>query len=504
VSAPQEMPWLSVCLRCQAEAVESFASSGRFWLPQTPSRQVHGDLAFDDGGVELHVYETLRGPTALSGTTRGGAMQWATEPVVYGRLRTGEEVTLLQASGLALPVDVAEENWSARFALRGGLAGEDCFSRVLVAFDYLLPWTQPAGIFRGALTASSFTVDTAESVLADATLGDGRTVRLVTGVEGNRSDTTIRLDQWCAFEVAGQSAPLVEILNDWVRPLQDLLVVCIGMPVRLDDIRLGPGRELQLAFEAVQPTASGSRLVPLAGYAAPTLLTYAGSPVPFATLITEWFALRERLPAAVALLCGPYYAPFIYNQHSYGSTFQSAEAIAKDLLAGREKLPSEHRRRVGAVKAVLQAADLDADTAGWAIRILQGRNDKPLRQLIEELIAATGDIGSQLLAALPDLAQRAAGERAGVSHPRDARPAPLERYWIGEALIWVVRVHLLAQLGVTMSTLSARVTAKPMFERIVQELRSLAGEEAGTADPPMSGDGASPAEQGEAVTPPAG
>lgn len=475
--------------------MESFASSGRFWLPQKPGRRVHGDLAFDDVGVELHVYESLRGPTALSSATCGGPMQWATEPVVSGCLRTGEEVTLLEVSGLAVPVDVAEENWSARFALRGGMVGEDRFSRVHVVFDYLLPWTQPAGIFRGALTARSFTVDTVESVLAEATLGDGRTVRLVTGVEGNRSDTSIHLDQWCALEVAGQSAPLAEILNDWVRPLQDLLVVCLGMPVRLDDIRLGPGRELQLAFGAVQPPATG-RLAHLAGYAASTLLTYAGSPVPFATLITEWFALCERLPPAVALLCGPYYAPFIYSQHSYASTFQSAEAIATSLLAGREKLPSEHRARVAAVKAVLQATDLDADTVGWAIRILQGRNDKPLRQLIEELIAATGDMGSQLLAALPDLPQRAADVRAGVSHPRDGRPATLERYWIGEALTWVVRVHLLAQLGVTMTDLSARVTAKPMFERIVQELRSLAGEEAGAAEPATCEDG-NPPEQGK-------
>ena len=439
---------------------------------------------------------SLRGPTVLSSTKSGGAMQWATEPVVYGCLRTGEEVTLLEVSGLAVPVDVVEENWSARFALRGGLAGEDRFSRVRVVFDYLLPWTQPGGIFHGALTARSFTVDTMESVVAEATLGDGRTVRLVTGVGGNRSDTSIHLDQWSAFEVTGQPTPLVGILNDWVRPLQDLLVTCLGLPVRLGDIRLGPGSELQLAFGAVQPLATGRPLVHLAAYTARTLLTYADSPVPFATLITEWFALCERLPAAVALLCGPYYAPFIYSQHSYASTFQSAEAVATYLLAGREKLPSEHRTRVAAVKAVLQAADLDADTVGWAIRILQGRNDKPLRQLIEELITATGDMGSQLLAAVPDLPQRAANVRVGVAHPRDSRPATLERYWIGEALSWVVRVHLLAQLGVAMTDLSSRVTAKPMFERIVQELHSLADEEAGAAEPATSEVGASPPNRG--------
>jgi hypothetical protein len=52
-----------------------------------------------------------------------------------------------------------------------------------------------------------------------------------------------------------------------------------------------------------------------------------------------------------------------------------------------------------------------------------------------------------------------------------------------------------------MTDLSARVTAEPMFERIVQELRSLAGEEAGAAEPATSEDGASPPEQGKVVTP---
>lgn len=44
-----------------------------------------------------------------------------------------------------------------------------------------------------------------------------------------------------------------------------------------------------------------------------------------------------------------------------------------------------------AVAAVLQAPSLDEETVGWATRVLQGANHKPLRQLIEELIAATGE-----------------------------------------------------------------------------------------------------------------
>jgi hypothetical protein len=42
-----------------------------------------------------------------------------------------------------------------------------------------------------------------------------------------------------------------------------------------------------------------------------------------------------------------------------------------------------------------------------------------------------------------------------------------------------------------MTDLSARVTAKPMFEQILQELRSLAGKEPDPAEPAKSQDGAS-------------
>lgn len=169
-------------VRCEAEAMDSFASSGQFWLSQTPDRRVHGDLSFDEAGIQLRLTKTLRGPVVISDRTSGGPMEWATEPVVHGRLRSGDEVTLLQASGFAMPVDIAQETWSASFALTGGLVPDDQFSRVQVTFDYLLPWVGPPGILRSELTASTVTIDTARSTLAEATLADARTVRLLTGV----------------------------------------------------------------------------------------------------------------------------------------------------------------------------------------------------------------------------------------------------------------------------------------------------------------------------------
>lgn len=294
--------------RCEAEFVDFFASGGWFWLPQHPDRRIHGDLAFDDDGIRLELTTSLRAPVAREGGVVGGSPQWVTEPVVHGQLRNGEQVTLLQASGYTMPVEQIQETWSADFALTGELIAEDRFSQVLVVFDYLMPWANPPGMVHGDLTARSFTVDAQRSTLAETMLADGRTVRLVTGVDGRRDEASVHFDQWCAFEVEGEPAPVIEILNEWVRPLQDLLVVCLGRPVRLDEMLLRPPDQdprapmLRLSFNAVQPPAlPRTSAAHLDSYGAPTLLTYARSALPFATLIGEWFSLCARLPAAVTL-----------------------------------------------------------------------------------------------------------------------------------------------------------------------------------------------------------
>lgn len=462
--------------------MEFFGERGRFWLPQLPQRMVHGHLSLDEDGVRLDLDDPLRAPEVGAGGIVRGSPEAAAEAAVHGRLRDGREVSLLRLRGLSMPADGMQEVWFADFALTGGFTSGDAVSQVAVVFDYLMPWVQPAGIRRGGPLSSSFTVDTEQVALEETALGNGRTVRLVTGVAGRQDDDAIHLDQYCALEVTGEEPkPILEVLNDWVRPLQDLLVVCTGQPVRLQEVRIRPPeydprrRSLGLSFKAVQPAArSHPTAAQLVSYDSPSLLTYAESPLPFSRLIRSWFGLYSRLPDSITLLCGPYYAPFIYGSHRYAATFQSAEALARTLLNAREKSRRQHRARMRAVTGALEEAHVDPEITGWATRILQMRNDKPLHQLMEELISSTGYMGQMLLATVPDLGRRLAAARASVSHPGRSGPGTLARYWLGEALIWVLRVRLLIELGVPVSDLSANVTQKPAFRDVLRELASLA------------------------------
>lgn len=469
--------------------MEFFTSAGRFWLPEHPDRRVHGDLNFDDDGIQLQITDPLRAPLPRGGGGVGGSPQFIEEPVVHGQLHDGTELTLLQASGYSMPVDGLQETWRISFVLSGRLLTEDHFEQVTVVFDYLMAWVRPPGIVDAGPTAETFTINSQRSALAETALPDGRTVKVITGVEGRRDESSVHFQQWCAFEVEGPTTPLIDILNQWVRPLQDLLVVCLGRPVRMDTVLLRPPDQdlrmplLRLSLNAVQPPAARPpSAAHIESYSAPTLFTYARSPELFADLIGRWFSLVNRLPMPVTLFCGPFYAPFIYSQHRYASTFQSAEGLARAEFAGREKKPSEHQQRVQAVTEALKSAELDAETIRWAASVVQGRNDKPLHALMAELIAATGEVGRRLLEALPDLPNRAAAARTNVSHPATTGPAALERHWIGEALVWVVRVHLLAHLGLNVNDLSSDVSEKPAFQQVLQELSALAAQSGPAAE----------------------
>jgi hypothetical protein len=208
-------------------------------------------------------------------------------------------------------------------------------------------------------------------------------------------------------------------------------------------------------------------------YTAPTLVTRLNSPLSFQQLLEAWFSIRGELPDAITLLCGPFYAPFIYSEHRFGSTFQSAEALARARFGGAEKARAAHAARMDRVIAAARDAGMEADEMEWAARVLRSHNDKTLADLMKELVESTGAIGSAILAKVPDFHKEAASARTRVSHPGANRGRALsteQRYWHGEALLWVVRASLLAELGVDSCEISRRVQSRGGFLETLQHL----------------------------------
>jgi hypothetical protein len=85
----------------------------------------------------------------------------------------------------------------------------------------------------------------------------------------------------------------------------------------------------------------------------------------------------------------------------------------------------------------------------WAEAVLRSRNDKSFPQRIAEVISKAGEAGSAITASLPEFAQDASSSRVRVAHGGfGPRSDPIRRYWQAELLTWVVRVILLAKVGV--------------------------------------------------------
>jgi len=120
----------------------------------------------------------------------------------------------------------------------------------------------------------------------------------------------------------------------------------------------------------------------------------------------------------------------------------------------------------------LEDAKLDQKITCWVEGLIR-RNDRPLAQLMEELITSTGEVGHQLLEAVPNVAGLAVATRTHVSHPGVKGPELLVQHRLGQALTWVIRVRLLAELGIPASTLAAMTIQKPPFQHDLQELAAL-------------------------------
>lgn len=303
-----------------------------------------------------------------------GSPEWEVEPVLHGRTREGRDFTLLAVGGANLkgPFHEVREVYRPEMALAGCHTGSDEFSEAWCDFDYLDAWVDPPSTTNGGDQRDEVSVRLARVGISQAGVGD-TALRLVSGVQGTSGGSRVDLARWTSFAIEPpEPRPARDFINT-VRALQDLLMFCIGRPVRLTSLRLMPveladPREgtAEAFFSAVQPAASKApTFADVENYTAPTILSLRKSPVSVEHLLTGWFDLWERYRDVLTLLLVPLYAPFMSSEHGFASTFQSAEALHDLVLPTRDVSKIDHRRRLEAVTAILQGADLDESVVEW-------------------------------------------------------------------------------------------------------------------------------------------
>lgn len=459
--------------------MEYFTGRGRFWLPDNPQRAIPGTLTFDSDGTSLRLEGSLHAFELRGAGVKAVTAEPMTVPFVHGLLWDGKEVTLLAVGGpnTAGPDKVISETWWPSFALTGGYLADDLFERASFEFDVLAAWADPPSLLVEAEDENVVAVDRTRVTLLEGETADGSVVRLISGGKGTWSDDHVHLDRQCWLEASGEPRTLRDILDHWTRPLENLLIVALGRPVRLTSLCVTPsgldssGNALSVSFKAIQPAPSTpASEAEILTYTAPTLLTGRDRLITSDELVKKWFATYERLGAAIALVCAPFHAPFIFSEHRYASTIQAAEGLATELFDPRQKPRPEHRQRLEAVADAIEAAGIDPETKKWAISILTNRNDTPLRAKIEELTNSTGSVGDTILKSIPGFPREVTRARVGVSHGGAPGSEHDRQYWLGAVLTWVVRVKLLAETGVPLDHLTSVTTKNPDFKRALREL----------------------------------
>jgi hypothetical protein len=448
-------------------------TEGTWWLPETPDHRVSGTLVREAGGrLTLVTHAALRQyeyPSSVDGVVNHsfGYPEWRRLPLVHGYFRDNMAATLMEAAGIDMsgPYEKVTETYSVEVALIGSHLHEDRFSEVQMEFDCLSDWLGPPSLIGDDYRKIDLSiVKKMPLTLQEIIVRRGR-IRLRCGVEGREDEGAVHLDR-VAFVSANptQAADWKNLLENWVRPVQDFLTISLGRVAQVTRLQFRPvtterfGDSLvEARFRVIQPTPIGTgdgrgrdSSAAIHNFSASTLYTGRDTSYCVNCVIRSWMLSWQEDSGLIALLLAHLYAPFMYTAQRYGSIFQAVEGLHARFFAGSELERKVHKRRVDGIVEAAKKADLPLDHIEWAERVLQSRNDKNLAARVDEVVASTGTLGKAILEQQPDFGRTCASLRGNIAHPSSSSVTPdlAKQYWHGEILSWAARAILLQRAGV--------------------------------------------------------
>ena len=343
---------------------------------------VPGRLTINGGGIRL-VTET---PLAVADMDVAGLIGAVVElPIVHGETDAGC-ISLLDAETVASPFGSSVTRAQAA-VIGDAWVKSDAFVEARFSFDWLTAWLAPKSTYdRGEHDDDPIlTADLAEQAPCDADAGRA-TVESVaaTSWKAERNAVSVRRETYVRVflpSALGWDA----ILRRYIRPLQDLLVVALGRPAQLTGTYLRPAGQpdapaaalLELRTPLVHRADRGRPTYQqLHAYSNAVLLDDSEFVSNATTILSGWFVVIDKHRVAVMRLNGPSCAPFNYLDNQWAAVSEPMESLHMGLFAAREKTPAEHKARVAAVVAAMEAAGLDQAIQTWATKILESPNDK--------------------------------------------------------------------------------------------------------------------------------
>jgi ApeA N-terminal domain 1 len=469
----------------------------RWSRPDAPEERFIGSLSYSKRGIVVTSDEPMvAGKRKDNGSVEYtlGTVSW---PIVHGVADDGRFVTLLEAeSQYGFPY--GKHITRAHAALLGDRpVAADAFREVRMCFDWLTAWLEPPMIYdRGPDDdAPQMIVDLELKTVASVDL-DGAAIAFMAGTTSHtsRHQISVTRETWVSV-VPSEPKTWRQLLDEYVRPLQDFLVVALGRPVQLislhlavagpppitdDDLWSAPFHDVKIPLIQREPQDMPGR-GELNAYPSTVLLPTEQFLDQAVEIVRGWYDVNLRNRTAVIRLNAQAYARFNYLGNQSAAVAQAFESLFLGECETKQKTKSEHAERVAKVCKALTEAGLDSEVVSWATAVVQARNDKSFPERFADVIALSGQLGQYLTTKLPNLADQLTTLRHSVSHgsassdrPSTNDPAIQRMYYLKEIGTWIMRTALLELSG---AAVASKAVENPFVTHAVAQLVALQAKE---------------------------
>lgn len=463
---------------------------GSWWLPGDPSRKVAGNLDFTVETFGLTVNDALTdAPPATPGPVD---FLHQTLPLVHGTSLDGKQrFTLINASGttFSAPLPVAEQTWTPEAVLIGEhLAVEQPrFQRAWISLDHLADWVKALGIGRDFETDPTsgllqrITVEARREVLLEAR-AEGATIRAVTWPKGRAGDRSAEVEVVTQLQIeVDDPISWPALMNDWATPLRDLVALGTCQPTRVLEVDL----EIPSDEDEARRTNCELRFRPLAAREPARChwfeMPMRASELPgtFLDAIRRWFELRQEHVEAITQLSGVIHSPFDYLENRFVALVRAADAYHAVQYGSAPSADSEHDARLQRVRDA--TADLSDDDRDWLEGLLESSDAPVARHRLQTLLSELSEVGAAVSAGDDEgYAHAIIQTRNRITHPHSRAGARVltsseSRFWYSEGLLWLIRGHLLAALGVDRGEVHDRLTRSPRYTFLGDRMSALTG-----------------------------
>jgi hypothetical protein len=469
--------------------VRDVTMDGLWWLPGDPDRKIAGTVSFT--GEDRPTLKLIGALTRENETSTGAYDITMPEdyPLIHGLCEQGE-VTLVDCQSVAFRLGMpgrSRQSWAARRMLVGILLDqpdEAYFDQIDIGVDHLLAWSGHSGISDDhfftdkRLTGGSYRWDRKEALVAQL---DGEItvqIDLAANLGGkswaDRNERTIKESAGFVVKVPEpQSADA--LIQEWTKPLQDLLTLATGRACGVHEIRLIRGRP----DESTEAGGRPWRPVTVKVYLQPVYrsrpddqaavrpkMLFTLQHLSFSEVLPTWLAVNERLAPVPVMLFGLRYIGGSYVENRLITAVAAAEALHRRLLPHETYVEeTEYEElRAAALQSVPENHRDWLDNRIW--------NEPTLKQ---RLMALVERLGTELVGPFmpkPNRWAKAARDaRNSLVHrfPEPPPPGGEGMFVLAEMTSAVITLNLLREIGVPRSQLNAVVTTHEPFRWIAEE-----------------------------------